>query len=60
MDTSTAAGRLLLAVCGDLAQFERDLIRERTVAGLDAACRRGSQPGRPTVMTPDRIATART
>lgn len=60
MDTTTAAGRLLLAVCGALAQFERDLIRERTVAGLDAARRRGSQPGRPTVMTPDRIATART
>lgn len=59
MDTTTAAGRMLLAVFGALAEFERSLIVERTAAGLTAARARGSIPGRPTVMTPDRIATAR-
>ncbi len=41
IDTGTAAGRILYAVLGAVAQFERDVLRERTVAGLEAAKRRG-------------------
>ena len=47
IDTSTPAGRLLFHVLGSIAEFERDLIRERTVAGLRAAKRRGARIGRP-------------
>ncbi len=47
IDTSTPSGRLLFNVFGAIAEFERDLIRERTVAGLAAARRRGKHPGRP-------------
>lgn len=42
-----------------LAEFERDLIRERTQAGLAAARARGRYGGRPSVMTADKNATAR-
>jgi len=59
IDTTTPSGRLMFSLLGALAEFERDLIRERTMAGLEAARTRGKPPGRPTVMTPDRIATAR-
>lgn len=58
-DTTTAAGRLMLGVIGSLAEFERQLIRERTVAGLTAARTRGSRLGRPTVVTPAKLAAAR-
>ena len=44
---------------GAIAEFERDLIQERTAAGLAAARARGRRGGRPTVMTPDKIRTAR-
>src|SRR5208337_1242150 len=47
IDTSTPAGRLLFHVLGSIAEFERDLIRERTVAGMRAAKRRGAKIGRP-------------
>ncbi len=43
---------------GALAGFERDLIRERTQAGLAAARARGRTGGRPTVWTPDKLRTA--
>ena len=46
IDTSSAAGRLVLHVCGALAEFERNLIRERTRAGLAAARARGRKGGR--------------
>jgi len=49
--TTTPGGRLVFHVFGSLAEFERDLIRERTMAGLAAARRRGRVGGRPTVMT---------
>lgn len=42
-----------------LAEFERDLTRERTIAGLAAARARGRVGGRPRVMTPDKIRLAR-
>lgn len=47
MDTTTASGELLFHVFGALAQYERSLIRERIVAGLEAAKRRGRVGGRP-------------
>jgi len=59
IDTTTAGGRLVFSIFGALADFERQLIRERTIAGLEAARARGRVGGRPTVMGPDRIAAAR-
>lgn len=58
IDTSSANGRLLLSLFGALAQFERDLISERTKAGIAAARRAGRAPGRPTVMTPNKLQAA--
>jgi DNA invertase Pin-like site-specific DNA recombinase len=46
IDTSTSAGKLLFHIMGSLAEFERDLIRERTHAGLEAARARGRKGGR--------------
>ncbi len=46
-DTSTPTGRLLFHVLGSIAEFERDLIRERTQAGLELARKRGKRFGRP-------------
>lgn len=46
-DTSTSTGRLLFNVASSFAQFERDLIVERTIAGMQAAKRRGERIGRP-------------
>jgi DNA invertase Pin-like site-specific DNA recombinase len=46
-DTTTSAGRLLLQVVGAFAEFERNVLRERTKSGLDAARRRGAKVGRP-------------
>jgi DNA invertase Pin-like site-specific DNA recombinase len=59
IDTTTPGGKLVFHLFGALAEFERDLIRERTVAGLEAARARGRHGGRPTVMTPDKVAVAR-
>jgi len=47
IDTSTPTGRLLFNMLGAIAEFERDLIRERVVAGMKAAQRRGKAIGRP-------------
>ena len=47
IDTSTATGNLVFQIFGALAEFERNLITERTVAGLDAARARGRTGGRP-------------
>jgi DNA invertase Pin-like site-specific DNA recombinase len=47
LDTSTPTGRLLFHVLGSIAEFERDLIRERTQAGLELARKRGKRFGRP-------------
>ncbi len=59
IDTTTSGGKLVFHIFGALAEFERELIRERTQAGLAAARARGHHGGRPTVMTPDKVATAR-
>jgi DNA invertase Pin-like site-specific DNA recombinase len=47
MDTSSSGGKLIFHVFGALAEFERNLIRERTIAGLSAARARGRKGGRP-------------
>jgi DNA invertase Pin-like site-specific DNA recombinase len=59
LDTSTPAGKLLFHLMAALAEFEADLIRERTVAGLAAARARGRTGGRPAVMTPAKLEVAR-
>jgi DNA invertase Pin-like site-specific DNA recombinase len=55
LDTGTSGGKLVFHVFGALAEFERDLIRERTHAGLAAARKRGRLFGRPKVLTPQQV-----
>ncbi len=59
INTTTPGGRLVFHVFGALAEFERELIRERTRAGLAAAKARGRTGGRPTVWTDAKLKTAR-
>lgn len=59
IDTTTPTGRLVFHIFGALGQFERDLIRERTSAGLKAAAARGRKGGRPVSATPEKVARAR-
>jgi len=47
IDTATATGQLVFHIFGALAEFERNLIKERTMAGLEAARVRGRRGGRP-------------
>ncbi|GBF28404.1 DNA-invertase hin [bacterium MnTg02] len=51
IDTSTPGGELVFHIFGALAQFEREMIRERTMAGLAAARARGRYGGRPKLLT---------
>ncbi len=53
--TTTPGGRLIFHIFGALGQFERDLIRERTRAGLSAAVARGRKGGRMPTVTPDKL-----
>jgi DNA invertase Pin-like site-specific DNA recombinase len=59
IDTTTPSGRLVFHLFGSLGQFERDLIRERTRAGLNAAAARGRRGGRKPVVTPEMLTKAR-
>ena len=59
IDTSTATGKLVFHVMGAMAEFERDLVRERTNAGLAAARARGRNGGRPQVLSVDQIKVAK-
>jgi DNA invertase Pin-like site-specific DNA recombinase len=52
IDTTTSGGKLIFHIFGALAEFERDIIRERTQAGLTAARARGRKGGRPRALTP--------
>src|SRR2546428_5059090 len=53
IDTTTSGGKLFFHIFGALAEFERDIIRERTNAGLQAARARGRLGGRPKAKTLD-------
>ena len=55
VDTTTAAGKLVFGIFAALAEFERELISERTRAGLAAARARGRNGGRPYTMTPAKL-----
>ena len=59
IDTTTPGGRLIFHVFGALAAFERDLVTERTKAGLAAALARGRQGGRRPVVTSAKLDRAR-
>jgi DNA invertase Pin-like site-specific DNA recombinase len=52
IDTSSSGGRLVFHMFGALAEFERNLVRERTQAGLNAARAQGRKGGRPKVLEP--------
>jgi DNA invertase Pin-like site-specific DNA recombinase len=52
IDTTTSGGKLVFHIFGALAEFERDIIKERTQAGLQAARARGRKGGRPKALTP--------
>lgn len=58
IDTTSSSGRLVFHIFGALAEFERDLIRERTQAGLQAARARGRKGGRPRSLNQDKQALA--
>ena len=60
INTVTASGKLFLHVFGALAEFERELVRERTIAGLRAAADRGRKGGRPRLMDARQVQLART
>jgi DNA invertase Pin-like site-specific DNA recombinase len=55
IDTTTSGGRLTFHLFGALAEFERNLIRERTQAGLQAARARGRKGGRRPKLTPQQV-----
>ena len=59
VDTTTPGGRLIFHIFGALGQFERDLIQERTRAGLTAAAARGRTGGRKPAVTDDKLRRAR-
>lgn len=58
IDTSSSSGKLIFHIFGALAEFERNLIRERTQAGLKAARARGRSGGRPKSLSEDKRALA--
>jgi DNA invertase Pin-like site-specific DNA recombinase len=59
IDTTTSGGKLVFHIFGALAEFERDIIRERTEAGLAAARSRGRMGGRRKTLTPKEVAMVR-
>jgi len=59
IDTTTSGGKLIFHVFGALAEFERELIRERTQAGLKAARARGRKGGRKEKLSPKQVEMAK-
>ncbi len=55
VDTTTASGKLVFGIFAALAEFERELISERTIAGLESARARGRKGGRPYKMTASKL-----
>jgi DNA invertase Pin-like site-specific DNA recombinase len=60
IDTTTPGGKLVFHIFASLAEFERDLIKERTNAGLKSARARGKNGGRPKSLTDKQLKQART
>ena len=60
IDTTTATGRFTFNIFASLAEFEREIIRERTKAGLEAAKARGKKGGRPSGLSPKNMQIALT
>jgi DNA invertase Pin-like site-specific DNA recombinase len=58
VNTTTHAGKMIMTVFAGIAEFERDLIRERTGAGREAAKQRGVRFGRPRKLNPDQLQVA--
>jgi DNA invertase Pin-like site-specific DNA recombinase len=54
IDTTSSSGKLIFHIFGALSEFERNLIRERTRAGIEAARSRGRQGGRPKKLNKDK------
>lgn len=59
IDTSTSGGKLIFHIFGALAEFERDIIRDRTNAGIAAARKRGRVGGRPKITDKKKVALAK-
>jgi len=59
IDTTTPIGKLVFQISGAFAEFERNIIRQRTQIGLKAARARGNLGGRPTIITPEKIRMAK-
>lgn len=60
IDTNTSGGKFIFHIFGSLAEFERSIIKDRTIAGLAAAKARGKFPGRPLLLKKDDIEVAKT
>lgn len=60
IDTTSAGGKLVFHIFGALSEFEKSLIRSRTMAGLEAARARGRVGGRPKALDDDKLAVAKT
>lgn len=58
-DLTSSAGRMVMSVLGAVAEFERDLLRERTAAGIERAKAEGKAPGRPARLTAEQQADIR-
>ncbi|VXC98227.1 Serine recombinase PinE [Oceanicaulis sp. 350] len=59
INTQTIGGKLVFHVFSAVAEFQRDLIRENTLAGLEAAAQRGKRPGRPKRLSAQQVREAR-
>jgi len=60
IDTTSAGGKLVFHIFASLAQYEKSLIKSRTMAGLEAARARGRIGGRPKALNDDKLAVAKT
>ncbi len=60
IDTTTPGGKLVFHIFGALAEFEREMIRERTVAGLNAARKQGRMGGRPRALNAEQVELVKT
>ena len=59
IDTTTTGGKLIFHIFGALAEFEKNLVGDRTLAGLQAARKRGRVGGRPRSMSDEKLQAAK-